>query len=1854
METVVDEKQIKQEVETAQKVADANKVIIPVKTEEVVSKDMKHEVKAVQKEVSKTPVEIPVKLTNKDIQDELNKLVKQKGKSQEEVKAKLDELMKGMDLSDVVKDSIKDLFLKYRSMANSKKGFSSASTKSKDEFINVATNFSKKTQTKKSNALVRALTELTAGQAQAFRNEKSPTSQLRKRRQDIYDEVSAARARQDAARENVKKAHYEEQKATAFVEGRPDSDDKTTMKDVYIGILERLAESKAFTISETNNGKNKKAVEYWGSPEQWDPFIKIFENYLNKGLLDYKNRGNIVPEARAEYERVTEELEAIEAEAVKQLEEINKILGPVKTLFRDDSFTPRKMSQDMFKETPISKKYKLRKRTLTDDVADAAINRDFLKKLGRGASRAQAGTPGADINLGLRQSVMDGPYIDKKRIVRTAIGGPYADTNSYERLTAETRKASDKLAKETFLRFIVSVNNLSKFLEERNKQLRQEAEKNGHTFIGDEGRNKNEVTELEKNRHLSQIATNEAIKELKKINKGKPNANVGAMQESLKASFGFLTKSFGPSMWEGLSQNVNAFMAQFAGGTFKITDDPIKGEGKNYHELAKLLSENFKDINDFFAKNPEMEKLAEAARQLKVAAQIGQDAFEQSLKDNAKILQAFGYTPGRLVVTPGTKKSGPAVSGNTQLSRYVQDLVKNAEKQINYTKLGNVEGEETTESIKVTDTTGTDSEAGKNEVVSATEGISTTIKDTFSNINGNSFGGGNGGNGGSNNLGDTGPSILEQIRDLLVNISAYTTAIFDILPRLKLTIKREKRSKKKDTIEPPKPNIPEIENPFGFSMEMNKVWDDIAEQFKNFIKPLNKAFHPVIAGELRDRTEEKLAGKKIIKDVTDTAKIRHQRAVSDANLEYENMTNYYKNKKFSKIGLSQVISSAMEDVKNGIKKAFRGSVNQTEIERLKNLNQKDRERELAERRHIFGIADSDKNASATGDKGRAFRMKSVYGYKNAKNPFKDLKLTPGLEVDSKGITEAIQNMIEDNMFSAQTGVNNLGDAIKLSFGGIGMPSLEKSRAQADAANEIMSMIRQVVQELLQAIQSKETDLRGMEARGDAKFNEKGVMVSGSDEAWTTFGQLEETKMALNGVIAEMGIMDQLAEATGNNMTEFFRVLGFVSPELKKCNGIIENINAGLNKNGKALKFQTRFQETLNYSFQLLTRHVGQIIKNWMMMLNPINLIKKAFSDFASYDVKWQRTMNVIKYNLRRVIKPFMEWLAQQFVNLIGLANALVKGIGKAFGQNWDLFDKSAASAEKMNEELEAASNVSAGFDELHDIGSDNSGANDLSGDIYTPQWEGLNKIIEDFGEKVGKVFKGIKDLTEGWDFWDWLIMAGLALAGFTALKWLLGMFTGKNPLESVAKGFKTLQTTVGWAILIWAFTSFTEALTGFVECMKTAIWDDVWKTLTTLAGALILVVGSIVALAKWVTLQLPALLGLAVVVGVFALLTWVLAKFVETVKGVENLGDILAFFAASIMTVAAAVALLLGVLTLIVATGVGTVAIVALAGILAVVALVIASIALLVTAIGQYSDELIAVMDKMQQMMVTWGAVIVTIIQTIANGISQIVMTIAIAIIAILQTVTDAIIAAIDAIANGIKTILEPILDFMDSVMDKVVELAVTIAHEIGETIRTVIETVGNVILGIINSIVSAIPDLLDAIIDFINDLGPAIERFATGLIRTITRVVNFTVSAFEHLLNVGVDLINGLIYAANCVPGVSIGYVPKAKLSRLDLPQYEVGTNYVPNDGLAYLHRGEAVIPKKYNQPYQPGTLSAEERMYMTQMMNTMRSLDSTMKQGITVNGQFVQRGSDLVAVVNKTKSQSGADLLSNVSYAR
>lgn len=1303
----------------------------------------------------------------------------------------------------------------------------------------------------------------------------------------------------------------------------------------------------------------------------------------------------------------------------------------------------------------------------------------------------------------------------------------------------------------------------------------------------------------------------------------------------------------------------------------------------------------------------------------------------------------------------------------------------------------------------------------------------------------------------------------------------------------------EKTTSKAQEINAKKPQLytPKIMDTTG----ANTLLPTVITEFDKVLRPVQKASNIIrdasggvgkkeaeaIEASIKARKEEEAQIKKDQKLREATAKkeekLRQERAQRDKLKQPETPEVITPG---DKLGVSW---------QDALVKAFSGkSRPSSKAAEIMNANATEQARMRAERMERYGD-NKGRDLTDTGDIASVKRTKTLFGwnYKNdEKNRqlFQDVKLTPGEIVDTDKLAQSLQQVLNGpEMFKAQTG-GWFKNIIGPMTGYLGQDSLEKTRAQAEGLNQVMADVRNEVMTLLQSIKTKQMTLEGMKEDGQLKLDATGRPTKDSSPlAQKTFTDWEEQKGLLRAALAEVRMIDDVVAQTGGRIPDIIKQLGFVMPELMKENTILQNINNGLDKNGKALKFQTRTAEILNYSFQLMSRHIGQMVKNWMMQLNPLMQIKKLFSDFMSYDTKWQRTMNVIKYNLRRVFKPMMEWIAQQLVNIIGLGNALMKGLGKAFGQNWDLFDKGAAQAEKDLEDLEAqAGNVTLGFDELHDVGSDNSGANDLSGDIYTPQWTSLYDTIENFGKKIGDVLNGIKKLTEGWNFWTWLAVIGGAIAGFKILKWLIGLFSKKNPLQSVADGFSFLEKAVGWALLIWAFTEFTKALTGFVECMKTADWEDIAKSLITLGGAFAELVGSIILLewgslgmdpkamaglaalvwvfgefvkaiipfielmwsicdlndegkefeilagslsmlalafidliagvagmeqlTKLIGLDWHDLFGLAAIVGVLDLFVSALVPFIECIANIEGdkwdtlipmivglcgafvslavgvgaisrafktmdwkaigqfavitvifdlfmatlvpfvnaikdipfetlaggailiagafislgiavgimgkffkglslgafieliallvvmggliyvitefakaLKDLsaeqiyagLALLAGTIITVSVAIGVLAAVFTALVTSGVGAIAIVLLGVLLGIFALIIDRMAEFVRALGEAGEGIKLILEgvqgcieqigiAIQGIILAIGLAIMGIVTSIANGISTIIQALADGINTVLtglgtfiETIGNTIVNVISGVADAIATVLQPILDFIDGIIGKITDLAKTVAHEIGETIRTIIETVGKVITGIIDSIMNAIPNLLDAILRFCREIGPAIENSVDAILRSVTKLINFLISGVEYLLNtLFIDAVNGFL------GGLPFGVGEGFKMSYIEIrrfvPQYETGTNYVPNDGLAYLHQGEAVIPKKYNQPYQQQGLSPEERAYMEQMVQTMRALDSTMQQGINVRGEFRQRGNDLVATVEKNKSRQSNTVLNNKIYAR
>lgn len=815
--------------------------------------------------------------------------------------------------------------------------------------------------------------------------------------------------------------------------------------------------------------------------------------------------------------------------------------------------------------------------------------------------------------------------------------------------------------------------------------------------------------------------------------------------------------------------------------------------------------------------------------------------------------------------------------------------------------------------------------------------------------------------------------------------------------------------------------------------------------------------------------------------------------------------------------IMNTFTKPFESFLDKLKNILNGSI--SEADKVLRMSQEEQQKIQAELIATYGVMDTSRNATAVGDKIRANRIKDIFnwGGKKRQNPFENLKLTTGMgTIDTTAITDAMQKSIQKNMFKAQTGgwfKNLIGPPTLY----LGQESLEKSRAQIDGFNTMMEKMRDATNSLVQAIQTREENLEGMRKSGRAVFNADGTLdLSNSvPEAKTLLQELESMKLSLAGVLVDAKAVNEIVDKSDGKVSTILKRVKFFSPILRENNMIASNLNAGLTKTGKALKFQTRTAELLNYTFQLMGRSVGQMLKNWIQQLNPITQIKKAFSNFASWNTKWQRTMNVIKYNVHAILEPFMDKVAQFLVNALGFVDIISMKVQEAFGHMpISLFDQAAADSQKIREELEAGANASAGFDELHDIGSDNSGANDLLGDIYTPQlpeaWEKLANKIGDIFANIIPTIKNIGDFITT----HWTKLLNTLLGIFLA--WPLLKIAGKLLADALFDGLTdsnmlgVLSKIGGIALII---VGITKAVKGLIDYLNDPTWENF--------GNIIQGVGI-------------ALGGLGLFIGNIPLI-------------------------------------------------------------------VIGAGVLILGTIVKYWDKISAFLWKGLQWLVEqgdWvrqhlGDVIGDLYDGFVNSVINIVYW-------------------FDTIFTSIKGILDGIIKFVKGVFTGDWKLAW--------------EGVKDIFANIWKAIYTTVSAICYAIFTIISTIGNVIKDVLLWPFKKISEIIS-DLSDSENRRGGGGG--------------------------RHRISSYAVGTNYVPNDGLAYLHQGEAVIPKKYNQPYQQG-MSNEERAYLQQMMATMKSLDGTMKQGITVNGQFVQRGSDLVAVVNKTKSQTGADLLSNVSYAR
>jgi hypothetical protein len=1045
-----------------------------------------------------------------------------------------------------------------------------------------------------------------------------------------------------------------------------------------------------------------------------------------------------------------------------------------------------------------------------------------------------------------------------------------------------------------------------------------------------------------------------------------------------------------------------------------------------------------------------------------------------------------------------------------------------------------------------------------------------------------------------------------------------------------------------------------------------------------------------------------------------------------------------------------------------------------EYKKIVNASTEQQDKMAAERVKIWGM-NNGRNPNDTGDIASMRRVLELYRNNKAsieQNPelMQKIKLTDPIEIDTTEVTKAFNKALSGkNMRNAQMG-GSVGKQILGAMRGFTfMPSIEKSRAQADGLNQILGIINKSLNSLLSNIQMHETTLAGMEESGQARFNPDGTLTEDSTSAAKkTLADLEESKYVLEMLKADLLTNEAIVKRTSGNYGQMIKQLSFASPILRDCNGILRNMNAGLDKNGKALKFQTRIAEILNYTFQLMSRSVGQWFKKVLSMLNPLNIIKNtfktiagwtksAFQDFGSYDTKWQRTMNVIKINFQRAIKPAMEWIAQKLVNIIGFFNIISMKIQEAFGQvPVDLFDQAGANAEKMRRELEEAANVTAGFDELHDIGSDNSGANDLLGDIYKPQlsdeWKSMAEEIGDLfaglikgektvGEVFGRIFEMLLDLLGKiakaiWDWfkqtslgkwitehWKGLLATLLALflgwqllkiAGPTLLKALWGWITGSKIGELFGKlgtkfmdvftstqfgsdfvrGIKAMFNSGG---MIGTFKAggaslgavFAQALVAVVGVAIAGfsiakgfdiVADDEsynlgyedyggtkdkdkksgagGKALGTLGGA---AGGALAGLA--IGGPIGAAIG-AAIGGIAGLITTSLAPAFEklevaardannemqkieyyegAVKGAQSQVDIFdeqqQLLKQSLELSTQAVydqGEKLGISKsrmdeLVQATQNGTFTTDMLTG-------SETGLAGSLTDLAQKQEHTTEVTKKLEeaQKKLLKAQTELSIAQDIEAGNFEI----AAARIEVAEA--QGVYATEEATAKRIqlykqggeeerKNLLQ---NLTQDQRQRMAEYTATTDKELQELSKIWQESSDDVKKSLLDGVGADTQQKFQEEMNSIDAIVKQHQGFWQKAGDTIAEIFSFG---------------NATTWTYNA----QAKYEEEKKKGKFSFQSYDIGTNYVPSDGLAYLHQGEAVIPKKYNQPYQPQNNAGMENA-INNLVQQVAQISNQVNQGIPVKGQFVQRGSDLVATVERANNRIKNNVLNNRVYAR
>lgn len=199
------------------------------------------------------------------------------------------------------------------------------------------------------------------------------------------------------------------------------------------------------------------------------------------------------------------------------------------------------------------------------------------------------------------------------------------------------------------------------------------------------------------------------------------------------------------------------------------------------------------------------------------------------------------------------------------------------------------------------------------------------------------------------------------------------------------------------------------------------------------------------------------------------------------------------------------------------------------------------------------------------------------------------------------------------------------------------------------------------------------------------------------------------------------------------------------------------------------------------------------------------------------------------------------------------------------------------------------------------------------------------------------------------------------------------------------------------------------------------------------------------------------------------------------------------------------------------------------------------------------------------------------------------------------MTVINAIWNAIKTAFEFVKNIVVTVFTFIWDIIKKYVTFWInlfttvkTAVQSVFTSIKNIISNVFSTIWGVITGVISKIKSAFTAVGSFIKSVFNGVKNAIVTIFSTISGIIKAPINGVIWLINKAIGGLNK-IKIPSWVPGLG------GKGINIPLiPYLDTGTNYVAREGLAYLHEGEAVVPKKYN-PAIGGYGSYNQPIYVT-----------------------------------------------------